>query len=196
MFTIKEAVVYEQTINKSRFLCYLFPVLSVQEAQYQLTQIRKKHYDATHNCYAYLIGTEGLTAKFSDDGEPSQTAGIVIQEVLKKNDLTNVLAVVTRYFGGIKLGSGGLIRAYGSSVSEAIKLAAKSKIVPTVTLKITADYSFLNAINKILEEYEILNRSYKETVQIEIKIPIEEKDALIQVLINITNNNIRIETDA
>ncbi|NLD27108.1 MAG: YigZ family protein [Acholeplasmataceae bacterium] len=194
MFTIKEAAFFEQTINKSRFLCYLFPVSSVQEAQDQLSQIRKKHYDATHNCYAYLIGTDGLTAKFSDDGEPSQTAGIVIQEVLKKNDLTNILAIVTRYFGGIKLGSGGLIRAYGSSVSEAIRMVEKLKIEQTIILKINADYSYLNTINKLLEDYEITNRSFNEAVEIEVKIPLHEKDSLMQSLINATNNNIQIET--
>ena len=118
MYTIDQEYINEININKSRFICYLAPVKSVDEANEYLQNIRKKHYDATHNCYAYIIGEKGEISKNSDDGEPSQTAGPPIYNVLQKNNLTNIIAIVTRYYGGIKLGAGGLIRAYGSSVSQ------------------------------------------------------------------------------
>lgn len=189
-YTIKNEVFFEQIINKSRFICYLFPVSSLDEIKEQLLNIRKKHYDATHNCYAYIIDN---TAKSSDDGEPSQTAGVVIYEVLKKNDLTNILAIVTRYYGGIKLGAGGLIRAYGSSTAEAINLAEKVLIEKLSILQITLSYSYLNQINKLIEDYEIINRSFKENVVINFIVPEREKENLRENLINHTNNDIEIK---
>ena len=118
---IKEFSTNTIVIDKSEFITYLKPVFSIEEANDFLAEIRKKHYDATHNCYAYVIGDKMEIQKCSDDGEPSKTAGFPMLDVLKKNDLTNILAITTRYFGGIKLGAGGLIRAYSSSVSAALK---------------------------------------------------------------------------
>ena len=131
MNTINQIYEFSQNIKKSDFICTLIPVNSVEEVNEHLKTLRKKYYDATHNCYSYVItdSNNNTIVKASDDGEPSQTAGVVILDVLQKNELTNVLAVVTRYFGGIKLGAGGLVRAYSSSTSGAVKIA---EIVPII----------------------------------------------------------------
>lgn len=120
MRKIKDVIENTIIIDKSKFITTLYPVETVEEINLILQAARKKYYDATHNCYAYVIDG-GNVQKCSDDGEPSKTAGFPMLDVLKKNDLTNILAITTRYFGGIKLGAGGLIRAYSSSVSSALK---------------------------------------------------------------------------
>ena len=142
MNTIKEKVRTTQTINKSEFICTLIPIKDYEDSQNKLASIRKEFYDATHNCYAIIWGENGEYSKFSDDGEPSQTAGVVIHNVLKQNELTNVLAIVTRYFGGIKLGAGGLVRAYSSSTALAVKEAIITKIIKISTLEIKTNYTF------------------------------------------------------
>lgn len=121
--TIKEPVVYEQSIKKSKFFGRLFPVESMEAAQVQIDACKKEFWDASHNCSAMVIGIRGEYTRCSDDGEPQGTAGVPMLEALKKSEITNVLAVVTRYFGGTLLGTGGLVRAYTSSISEAIKAA-------------------------------------------------------------------------
>ncbi|HHX81000.1 MAG TPA: YigZ family protein [Acholeplasmataceae bacterium] len=191
-YTIQNPIVYEQIINKSRFICYLFPVDELEKANEILTQIRKKHYDATHNCYSYIIGIETPTAKSSDDGEPSQTAGVPIFEVLKKNNLTNVLAIVTRYYGGIKLGASGLIRAYGSSVAEAVKLAEIVKIEKLTELEITAEYVYVNAIQKVLENHEITERIFTDKVYFKALVPEEEIENIKAELVEVTKGTIEI----
>ena len=121
--TILEEVVTTLVIEKSKFISYLIPVESKNEANEALEKLRKKHFDATHVCYAYIINDEVTLYKSSDDGEPSQTAGAPILNVLRKNDLSNVVCAVVRYFGGIKLGAGGLVRAYSGSASDVINCA-------------------------------------------------------------------------
>lgn len=191
MFTIKSPVTYEQIINKSRFICYLFPANDVTEANELLSQIRKKHYDANHNCYSYIIGLNPPTAKSSDDGEPSQTAGAVIFEVLNKNKLTNLIAIVTRYFGGIKLGAGGLIRAYGSSVSEALKLAEIVKIENKITAEFITDYTYVNLVQKSLENY-LTDRNFAAKVKFKAEIPETEFARIKAELIETTKGTIEI----
>ena len=120
MRKIKDVIESTIVIDKSKFITTIYPVQSIEEINTLLASTKKKYYDATHNCYAYIFDN-GNIQKCSDDGEPSKTAGFPMLEVLKKNNLTDVLAITTRYFGGIKLGAGGLIRAYSSSVSTALK---------------------------------------------------------------------------
>lgn len=127
-------------IDKSKFITTIYPVETVEEINEILQATNKKYYDATHNCYAYIVDN-GNIQKCSDDGEPSKTAGYPMLDVLKKNNLTNVLAITTRYFGGIKLGAGGLIRAYSSSVSLALK-DVDFYITKTLSIyQISIDYS-------------------------------------------------------
>ncbi|MDQ0615698.1 putative YigZ family protein [Microbacterium sp. W4I4] len=122
--TIAAAVEHELVIRKSRFLTHIAPVVSPEQADETIAAIRKRYWDARHNCSAQVTGLDGDRARSSDDGEPSGTAGMPMLEVLRRRELTDVVAVVTRYFGGIKLGAGGLVRAYSSAVSEALDQAS------------------------------------------------------------------------
>lgn len=118
--TIAAPVTRELVVKKSRFIAHLVPVRSVAEAEEVIASVRRQYWDARHNCTAMVTGVNGDQARSSDDGEPSGTAGIPMLEVLRRRGLTDVVAVVTRYFGGVKLGAGGLIRAYSTAVSEAL----------------------------------------------------------------------------
>jgi len=122
--TIAAAVEHELVVKKSRFIARIEPVSSVTEADAVIAGIRKRFWDARHNCSAMVTGVLGDQARSSDDGEPSGTAGVPMLEMLRRRELTDVVAVVTRYFGGVKLGAGGLVRAYSTAVSEALDLAA------------------------------------------------------------------------
>lgn len=122
--TIAAAVDHENVVRKSRFVTRIEPVSSVQQAEAAIAAVRKRAWDANHNCTAMVTGLLGDQARSSDDGEPSGTAGIPMLEVLRRRDLTDVVAVVTRYFGGVKLGAGGLVRAYSSAVFEALDRAS------------------------------------------------------------------------
>jgi len=129
----------EIIINKSRFIGRGFPVESEEEALGILADIRKRHWDATHNCYAYRI--EGGAARFSDDGEPGGTAGLPMMEVLNARDISNALVVVTRYFGGVLLGAGGLVRAYSRSAAEAVNASGTALLKPALRYSLRVDYS-------------------------------------------------------
>ena len=122
--TIADPVTRELVVKKSRFIAHLVPVRSVAEADEVIASVRRQYWDARHNCTAMVTGLTGDQARSSDDGEPSGTAGIPMLEVLRRRGLTDVVAVVTRYFGGVKLGAGGLIRAYSTAVSDALDDAA------------------------------------------------------------------------
>ena len=118
--TVARAGVHETEVNRSRFLCALAPAATEQEAQDFVAAVRKEHADATHNCFAYVIGADAAVQRASDDGEPGGTAGVPMLQMLLRRDMRYVVAVVTRYYGGVKLGAGGLIRAYGGAVGEAL----------------------------------------------------------------------------
>lgn len=192
MYTIKNDVQTEQIINKSRFITYLYKVASEEEAREKLKEIRKKHYDATHNCYSYIIGRDAEISKFSDDGEPSGTAGVVIYDVLLKNNLTNILAIVTRYYGGIKLGAGGLVRAYSSSTAIAVDAAEIEEIIDYIHLSLTVDYSILGLVEKYISDYEVLSKDFGANITIIIKVPELESQDLQAELIDISKNTILI----
>lgn len=139
--------------RKSRFIGRIKPVQNVGEAEEFIEEIRKKHWDATHNVPAYIIGVNGEIQKYSDANEPSGTAGLPVLESLKTHDLVNVVAVVTRYFGGTLLGRGGLIRAYGKAAREAVNKAGIVRMVPAKKVAITVDYTHSGKI-----ENELINR--------------------------------------
>lgn len=190
MKTITEQYQFIQEIKKSKFICTLIPINSLDEINENLKSIRKKYYDATHNCYSYILNNNdgSITIKASDDGEPSQTAGVVILDVLQKNSLTNILAVVTRYFGGIKLGAGGLVRAYSSSTSGAVKLANIVPIIETIKMKIIFDYSYANEIFKLFNNYKEIESNYGTNISITYEIPLNNKKDLEEKIITITKN--------
>ncbi len=141
----------ELKVKDSRFISFLFAAESRQQAEARIAERSRQFYDATHNCYAYRIGFDDqLIAKSSDGGEPAGTAGRPIMQALERRHLTNVVAVVTRYFGGTKLGTGGLIRAYGSAAAAAITLATLAPIFPKHTLRLRYSYPQRPAVQKIL----------------------------------------------
>lgn len=139
--TIKEDGMVQEEIKKSRFICHVKRVYSEEEARAFIAAIKKEHYKATHNCSAFIIGEKSDIKRTSDDGEPSGTAGVPMLGVLEKHELTNLCVVVTRYFGGIKLGAGGLIRAYASSVVMAIKEIGLVEIKEQAGLRLKLSYS-------------------------------------------------------
>lgn len=146
--TVKGQSESEYIVERSKFITCVFEIDSEETAKELLAEIKRKHPFATHNCYAYTL-LDG-TMRFSDDGEPQGTAGMPILEVIKRNGLFNTLVVVTRYFGGIKLGAGGLVRAYSTSASEGLKSAKIVKYMPAVSVSVCLSYEkygkFLNFI--------------------------------------------------
>lgn len=154
----------ELEIKKSIFIAHLVPVSSEEEAQEALSGFRKQYKDATHNCYAWRIGTTRILEKSGDDGEPQGTAGHPMLHVLQMQELTNVLAVVTRYFGGIKLGAGGLTRAYSSSLSEAVKEAPIVRYTPHVHLRLTIPYNGVGGFENYIKGTDIIvkDRSFTD----------------------------------
>lgn len=185
MYKIKNDVTNTIIIDKSKFITTIFRVETVDQINEILALTRKKYYDATHNCYAYIIN-DGNNQKCSDDGEPAKTAGSPMLDALKKNDLTDCLAITTRYFGGIKLGAGGLIRAYSSSVSEAIKTA---KLVETKKLAIydvTIDYSTYNRLSDFLAKLMIKDTLFASDITLSIALFSEDIENFLNQIKNLT----------
>ena len=163
MYRIQEEIENKIIIQKSEFITHLYRVANTDEVDIILSDLRKKYYDATHNCYAYIIGDNQDIQKSSDDGEPAKTAGFPMLDVLKKRQMTNILAVVTRYFGGILLGAGGLVRAYSSSVSEALDKCILYTPVDVVEFMITTSYAGYNTILNI-KDITITNTAFTDSV--------------------------------
>lgn len=192
LYTIEKEYSCEIIIKKSRFIGYLFKVTSQEEANEVLKNIRKKHYDATHNCYAYIISDKDQTLiKSSDDGEPGGTAGVVIYEVLKKNNLTNIICIVTRYFGGIKLGAGGLVRAYSQTAGEAVKqIDELIKIEEKAILTIEFSYDKIHNVEKYMQNYILIEKNFNDNVRYSYQLPAKDLDEVKNYLINMSNNQI------
>jgi uncharacterized YigZ family protein len=171
---------YENTIiiNKSKFIAQAFRVDSIEEIENILSNIRKKYYDATHNCYAYRLNDN--IQKMSDDGEPAKTAGAPMLDVLVKQDVTNILVIVTRYFGGTLLGAGGLVRAYSSATSEVLKNATFYTLKPQKRFIITISYSSYQTLIKMLPYIQIEKTSFMSEVTIEGHCDIELYDNIIK----------------
>ena len=168
--SVKQCSEAEYTVNRSRFIGRCFPVDSEEAALYLLGDIRKKHWDATHNCFAYRIG-ENAAARFSDDGEPGGTAGKPIMDVLTGRGLTNVLCVVTRYFGGILLGAGGLVRAYSKSAADAVTKAGVVSYLPGTILDIPMDYSRYGALEGFIRaNAEVRNVAFAQNVVVTVAV--------------------------
>ncbi|WLR41498.1 YigZ family protein [Bacillus carboniphilus] len=188
-YTVIEYGEHEIIVQKSRFICHIGRVTSEEEAQSFIEKIKKKHRQANHNCFAYLIGEQNHIQKTSDDGEPTGTAGVPMLEVLKKKHLHDTVVVVTRYFGGIKLGAGGLIRAYGSAVSAALDTLGVVKRSLMRTIRMTIDYPLLGVVENALHSQNIIinNIDYQESVCIEIFIPEIDKESFKTWIIDKTN---------
>ncbi len=192
MFTIKDESIVEIEIDKSVFISHLKNVSTIKDAKNYIQSIKDKYPDATHHVSAYIIGKGGEYGHCDDDGEPSGTSGMPIFDCLRKNNLTNVVCVVVRYFGGIKLGAGGLIRAYSRSASEALRENTIVPIIEYSRISLSFNYSYLSVIENNLKDYEILNRNFSTNVSLTIKVPDMEVDMVINSLVALTNNMIQI----
>ncbi|GMG80253.1 YigZ family protein [Bacillus safensis] len=187
--TVKSRGEHEIVIEKSRFICHIQRAVSEEEAQAFIQSIKKQHWNATHNCSAYLIGEHDLIQKANDDGEPSGTAGVPILEVLKKRKLKDTVVVVTRYFGGIKLGAGGLIRAYGKSVSEAINHVGMVERCLMRTMHTTIDYTWLGKVENELRasSFQLKEIHYAEDVIFETYVEETQTEQFIEWMTELTN---------
>lgn len=181
----------EITINKSNFIGHIARTESEDEAKAFVAEIKEKYKDATHNCSAYIIGESALIQRADDDGEPSGTAGVPMLEVLKREELYNTTVVVTRYFGGVKLGAGGLIRAYAKSTSEAVKAAGKVYLVMMHPVTLVVDYTFTNSIEHYFEnnDIQIKDTAYTDKVTYHFYVETDKKDTLQQQIQAITKDN-------
>lgn len=194
-YTIKASGSHEIIIQKSRFIGYAKRVSSEDEAQAFIAAIKKEHYNASHNCSAYIIGDHDHIQKANDDGEPSGTAGVPMLEVLKKRQLKNTAIIVTRYFGGIKLGAGGLIRAYGSTTSETINHIGVMQCDLMQEISLTIDYPLLGRLeNQIRQSNTIIDAiNYLEKVELIVSIPVDDVLSFQTEMINLTSDQITIK---
>ncbi|HLR70131.1 MAG TPA: YigZ family protein [Pseudogracilibacillus sp.] len=193
--TVKQTGSHEINIQKSRFIAHIKRAETEEEAIAFIDQIKKEHWNATHNCSAYLIGENDQIQKANDDGEPSGTAGVPMLEVLKKRKLKDTVVVVTRYFGGIKLGAGGLIRAYGKSTSEGLNHVGivERKLMSTVSIKV--DYGWLGKLENELRSsvYALQDILYADAVEFIVYVEEAQVEQFHAWMINLTNAQCEIE---
>lgn len=185
----------EIIINKSTFIGHAMPIESEEEALEFIDKIKSEHKDATHNVYAYVFGESSNIQRFSDDGEPSGTAGIPVLEVIKKENLRNVAVVVTRYFGGIKLGAGGLIRAYTKGAKIGLDAGVIVDKIPHRKLKVRVNYTSYGIIENFLnqEGYIVDNIIYDDAVNIYVYVELEDVEKFIKKISNLTSGTAEIE---
>lgn len=190
--TIGKTGQHELIIKKSKFICSLARTETVEEAQEFIEQVSKKYHDATHNTYAYTLGLNDNQVKASDNGEPSGTAGIPELKALQLMKLKNVTAVVTRYFGGIKLGAGGLIRVYSNSVTEAAQNIGVVKCIMQQLIQFSIPYNRIDEINHYLEEnrISITSQEYTTNVTIQIYLDLDQIQKVEDSLINLLSGKV------
>ncbi|WP_148877654.1 YigZ family protein [Streptococcus sp. Marseille-P7375] len=193
--TIRQDGQAQEEIKKSRFICHAKRVYSEEEARDFIAAIKKEHYKATHNCSAFIVGEKSEIKRTSDDGEPSGTAGVPMLGVMENHQLTNVCFVVTRYFGGIKLGAGGLIRAYAGSVALAIKEIGLIEIKEQAGLRLKMSYSQYQNFDNFLKAEDLIefDTEFTDLVATTIYIDKQEKEPLEQKLIEFFNGKIQID---
>lgn len=180
LYSIKENSSYQIEIKCSKFICCLFKINNKDEINEKLNQVKNNYKDATHYCYAYILED---TQKASDDGEPGGTAGMPILNVLQSNKLVNVLAVVVRYFGGIKLGAGGLVRAYSKSVKETLNNNKIIKLEKGINVDIYFNYDKVKEIDYLLKNETINEKSYDELIKYNINIKEELLDKINDLIV-------------
>ncbi|MDV8112629.1 YigZ family protein [Bacillus sp. BAU-SS-2023] len=192
--TLHEFGTDEITIEKSTFIGYAKPIKTEEEAVEFINEIKKKHKDARHNVWAYTVGKSMNIQRYSDDGEPQGTAGIPTLEVIKKEDLRDVVVVVTRYFGGIKLGAGGLVRAYTKGAKIGLEAGKIIEKIMYQEVKIKIDYNQLGKVqNEIMNMgYFIKDTIYEDNVEIIVYSRSNEKEAIIERINDITSATAQI----
>jgi len=195
MYSIKAEVKEETIIKHSRFISFAKPVFDKKSAEDYLKAVKTAHPDANHHCFAYIIGEDALLQKAEDDGEPSKTAGMPILETLKKNSMTNIIVIVVRYFGGIKLGAGGLIRAYGKGASLALEKATKTMPKPLMKIRITVPFDLIGTIEHELEGLvDTVERSYDASAHFTVTLEENVVKDLKESLREKTSAKAQIET--
>lgn len=184
----------EIEVEKSKFIATISPANTEDEAISFINDIKKKYYDATHNCSAYIIGKNNEITRCNDDGEPSQTAGLPILDILLGQDLHNVVTVVTRYFGGTLLGTGGLVRAYSDSTKEGLKSCVIITKEKGIKVYLKLDYSFYGKLQYILSEEQvpIVDTNFTDTVEMTYVSPVDKNDNIQKQLMEATSGNIEI----
>ncbi|GAA4894273.1 putative YigZ family protein [Stackebrandtia albiflava] len=177
MRTIRGDIVHELVIHRSRFICALARVADEAAARAFITERRRAHWNAGHHCTAYVVGGDGRIRRSSDDGEPGGTAGLPMLEVLRHRELVEVVAVVSRYFGGVKLGAGGLVRAYGGVVSEAVDLAGTVELLRLPVVTVVADYRDGGGLEAELRRGpdRLLDVRYGDDIEFDVATPDPER---------------------
>ena len=184
--TARAASDTEFTVNKSRFIGRCFPVSSEEEALARLDEIRKLHHDATHNCWAYNL--RGGIMRFSDDGEPGGTAGMPIMDTLIRSETLDAIIIVTRYFGGILLGSGGLVRAYSKSASDALSSAGVLQMLPCSEIEFFVDYSRYGGIEGFVRSNStVKNTEFLDNIRFNCLVPFDDAEGFIAEIIERTD---------
>lgn len=194
-FTIRSDGESEIEIKKSRFICSLKRVYSEAEAKEFIAQKKKEHWKATHNCSAFVIGEKSEIQRSNDDGEPSGTAGVPMLEVLKKQELINVVAVVTRYFGGTKLGAGGLIRAYSHAVSHALNAIGLVEGKLQLEIRLTISYPNLGSVQNFMEHnpYTLKDTIYGEHVEVICLVDEARSEQFLSEIVELLNGQVTFE---
>ena len=193
-YTVKTKEQREIGIKKSKFIATAFPISSLNDVRKKIDEIKSEFRNATHYPYALRIGHERIVEKFSDDGEPPRSSGIPILQELKNSNITNVLLVVARYFGGIKLGLGGLSRAYRESAKRVLDAAIKLRSLPTVRFELSIRRAFVGKIWNILESFnsKIIQENYGKKVEYSVEIEKERKKEFLEALKTVTKGEINI----
>ncbi len=191
-WTVAEGSENTIIIERSKFICSIKNVDDESCARDFIDEVRKKHSLATHNCYAYIADDKGLVQKFSDDGEPQGTAGLPMLEVLKNKRMFKTAVVVTRYFGGVKLGTGGLTRAYSGSVVECLSKAKVVNMLPSDILQIKPDYEQYSKLLKLLsdENIRILNTDFSNRVEVNICVKKEFTNGFLRKITDCFNGKL------
>ncbi len=185
--TIRQEATMELVEHKSRFIGCIIPATSEEEVKSIIARISKQHRDANHNCYAYRINGIQLIEKYSDDGEPSQTAGMPMLDLLRNRELVNIVAVVTRCFGGVKLGTGGLVRAYTKTLQSALDQVTTIKKDTYCLLKITVPYTFAGKLDYYIQKEGIVVKDIHYEDEIHYKLYTTNENNLRLTLVELTN---------
>lgn len=185
----------EVVIKKSRFIGVTEPVSTVEEAMSFVNSVKKTHYDARHNCFAYSVGLSEKQVRYSDDGEPGGTAGKPILSVIEGADVRNIVIVVTRYFGGVLLGTGGLVRAYTDAAKAALAKSSIESVRPLTVVELTFAYKDVGKVDRQLSEAGIMGpeTEFMENVKYRVKVPDEIYDRFSKELLNSLNGQIDIK---
>lgn len=191
MKTVYAGGTAEITEKKSRFIATVRPAASEEEATAFIAEMKKKYWDARHNCSAFIVGEQPETSRCSDDGEPAQTAGRPMLDVLLGEELHNVAVVVTRYFGGVLLGTGGLVRAYQRAVREGLRASVIIEKREGIRLTVGTDYTGLGRLQHLIasREYALVNTLYTEKVELLLVVPAGEQAAAEREIVEVTSGN-------